>query len=263
MAEMADFRASRGVLLQRIGGGSLSIRWSVKQRRVPAVQLQLGLAKVRQVVKVIGLDLALGQKEDARHQLRRRNRRPLAALEGADVRLGAAEKPRQLFLGDFPVSTPDRQPHRSLPLTISKRRYCADLYFLARYKKVTGHEYNHPPYNVVVMRPGNRLRELRKKAQLTQIELADRTGVSQSAISQIENGDVSMTIQWMRAFARALGCAPADLLDADDNPDRLEADERDLVQRYRSASEPLRETLTRVAAAVVPYRGETDDERAA
>lgn len=112
------------------------------------------------------------------------------------------------------------------------------------------------------MRPGNRLRELRKAAQLTQTALADKTGVSQPAISQIENGTRSMDVAWMRTFARALHCAAADLLDRDDNPDVLDEHERLLIERYRAADKAQRETLERVAAAVVPL-GEEGEEQAA
>jgi transcriptional regulator with XRE-family HTH domain len=102
------------------------------------------------------------------------------------------------------------------------------------------------------MRPGNRLRELRRQAKLTQSELADLTGVSQPAISQLENGTRSLDVAWMRTFARALRCAPADLLERDDNPDVLDEHERLLIERYRSADKQQRETLERVTAAVVP-----------
>lgn len=113
------------------------------------------------------------------------------------------------------------------------------------------------------MRPGNRLRELRKAAKLTQAQLAEATGVSQPAISQIENGTRSMDIAWMRTFARALNCAPADLLERDDNPDILDEHERLLIERYRQGDGTQRETLERVAAAVVPLDHGEDHEQAA
>lgn len=112
------------------------------------------------------------------------------------------------------------------------------------------------------MRPGNRLRELRRAAKLAQAELADITGVSQPAISQIESGTRSMDIQWMRTFARALKCAPADLLEREDNPHILDEHERLLIDRYRHADQRQRETLERVAAAVVPIE-EGEEEQAA
>jgi transcriptional regulator with XRE-family HTH domain len=97
------------------------------------------------------------------------------------------------------------------------------------------------------MNPRTRLRELRKAAGLSQVQLAERTGVSQSAISQIENDVLAMDTAWMRAFARIFGCAPADLLSDDDNPERLADDERALVDAYRSATQEQRDMLLRLA----------------
>lgn len=107
----------------------------------------------------------------------------------------------------------------------------------------------------LVMRPRNRLRELRKAAGLSQAELAARTGVSQPAISQIENDVLAMDTRWMRAFARELGCAPADLLEDEDNPDRLTDEERELIHSFRLATREQRAMITRVAEPLAP-----DDE---
>jgi transcriptional regulator with XRE-family HTH domain len=117
-------------------------------------------------------------------------------------------------------------------------------------------------YAVLVMRPGNRLRDMRKAAGLTQAELADRVGASQEALSNYENGRRPLTLEWMRIFARELRCNVADLLDDADNPDRLDAEERELVHRYRSADELQREMIGRVAAPA-GYRGQEREDRAA
>jgi transcriptional regulator with XRE-family HTH domain len=101
------------------------------------------------------------------------------------------------------------------------------------------------------MHPGNRLRELRKDKGLTQSDLAELTGVSQPAISQIENGVLSIDIQWLHVFARVLGCVPADLLDDNDNPDRLSPDERALIERLRGADNAARKTVARIVDAVL------------
>jgi transcriptional regulator with XRE-family HTH domain len=103
------------------------------------------------------------------------------------------------------------------------------------------------------MSPRNRLRELRKAAGLTQAELAAATGVSQAAISQIENDVLAMDVKWMRAFARELKCTTADLLADEDNPDRLTDDERELIHSFRQANEQQRALISRVAEPMPGY----------
>lgn len=100
----------------------------------------------------------------------------------------------------------------------------------------------------LAMKPRNRLRQLRKAAGLSQAELAARTGVSQPAISQLENDVIAMDTGWMRAFARELDCTPADLLADEDNPDRLSDEERALIHSFREANAVQREMVLRVAA---------------
>lgn len=97
------------------------------------------------------------------------------------------------------------------------------------------------------MFPRTRLRELRKAARLTQVELAERTGVSQPTISDLENDRLSMNIAWMRTFSRVLECAPADLLADEDSPDRLSPEERELIHKFREATPPQRELIARLA----------------
>jgi hypothetical protein len=64
------------------------------------------------------------------------------------------------------------------------------------------------------------------------------------------------TFSGCAAFARILNCSAADLLDDDDNPDRLDDEERRLVARFRAADRAQRATLERVAEAVVPSSDE-------
>lgn len=106
--------------------------------------------------------------------------------------------------------------------------------------------YNRMAY-IYRMHPRNRLRELRKRAKLTQKELADKSGVSQPAISQLENDERPMTIDWMRIFARIFGVTSADLLDDEDNPHRLSPDELELIRNFRAADDQQRRMMQRVA----------------
>lgn len=103
---------------------------------------------------------------------------------------------------------------------------------------------------VLAMNPRNRVRLMRKKAGLSQADLAQRTGISQPAVSQIENDVRPLTVDWMRTIARVLGCAPSELLGDDDNPDRLSDDERALIQAYRAAQPSQRTLIERIAAPV-------------
>ncbi|MBT0667010.1 helix-turn-helix transcriptional regulator [Novosphingobium profundi] len=109
------------------------------------------------------------------------------------------------------------------------------------------------------MNPSNRVRELRKKAGLSQLQLANLAGISQPAVSQIENDTRPLTIDWMRTIARIIGCTPADLLSSEDNPDRLDDTERSLVDDYRHATEPQREMVRRVAAPIPDHAQRNSD----
>lgn len=104
---------------------------------------------------------------------------------------------------------------------------------------------------VLSMHPANRLRELRKAAGLNQSELARRTGVSQPFISQVENqAATTLDIARMRVFAREFGCAVADLLADEDNPDRLSDEERALIAAFRAADPLQRELVNRVVQPI-------------
>ena len=59
---------------------------------------------------------------------------------------------------------------------------------------------------------GVRLKKLRKKAGLTQEELAEKAGVSNITISQWENGIYAPTMTRIKALAQALNVPESDLL---------------------------------------------------
>jgi transcriptional regulator with XRE-family HTH domain len=59
---------------------------------------------------------------------------------------------------------------------------------------------------------GDRLRDLRKRALLTQRELADKSGVGVTTIIRIERNQVEPQGSTIRKLARALNVAPEELV---------------------------------------------------
>ncbi|WP_404480026.1 helix-turn-helix transcriptional regulator [Novosphingobium sp. BL-52-GroH] len=104
------------------------------------------------------------------------------------------------------------------------------------------------------MFPDNRIREYRKKAGLSQAELGERVGLHQTQIGNLENGGRNLTFEWARRIAKALEVRLADLLSEEDNPDRLEPAERELVHHYRKADETQKHLIERVAEPVAEFK---------
>jgi len=59
---------------------------------------------------------------------------------------------------------------------------------------------------------GDSLRILRELQELSQNELAERSGIPQGTISAIENGRVRLGVERAKTLARALRCHPAVLV---------------------------------------------------
>ncbi len=59
---------------------------------------------------------------------------------------------------------------------------------------------------------GLKLRQQRKKAGITQNELAEKTGVTRVYVGLIERGETSITLEKVYRLAEALKCDVSDLL---------------------------------------------------
>jgi len=64
----------------------------------------------------------------------------------------------------------------------------------------------------VLVRFGNRVRELRKKKDLSQEGLALESGLDRSYVGGVERGERNISLQNIEKPARALGVSPASLL---------------------------------------------------
>lgn len=59
---------------------------------------------------------------------------------------------------------------------------------------------------------GESVRIIRELQELSQNQLAERTGIPQATISAIENGRVNLGVERAKVLARALQCHPAVLV---------------------------------------------------
>lgn len=73
-----------------------------------------------------------------------------------------------------------------------------------------------------------KLKEARKTAGLTQLELSMRSGVSQNMITYIEQGKRGPALKTILKLCEALDISLADLLDAED---RQETDKSEIKER--------------------------------
>lgn len=76
-------------------------------------------------------------------------------------------------------------------------------------------DYRNTDSGVETMNIGKNIKFMRIKAGLQQVELAEKVGVSQSMICQIERGTKTCSIPLGMDIAEAIGCRIEDLLNDD------------------------------------------------
>ena len=87
-----------------------------------------------------------------------------------------------------------------------------------------------------------RIRELRSKSGLTLEQVAEKSGLTRSVLSKVENFRVSPSLSTLGKIARALGTTASDLLeglDAQPNYVIVRKEERALIERDRPDSKIL------------------------
>lgn len=89
----------------------------------------------------------------------------------------------------------------------------------------------------------HRLKFLREKKGLTQKQLSQISGISQSHIAGIERNVRTMDLRLMGIFSKALGCEPYELLPQEWQPQVSEADLQ-LLRAIKSLATDKKETET-------------------
>lgn len=95
----------------------------------------------------------------------------------------------------------------------------------------------------------NHLRAWREHRKLSQGELADLVGTTQSQIAHLENGERALSAKWLRKLADALKSTPGHLLDHD--PQALPSD---IVEIWLDATAEQRRQLIDMAHVIVRKR---------
>lgn len=82
----------------------------------------------------------------------------------------------------------------------------------------------------------NRIKELRKKKELTQEQLAQMLGVTQNAIYKLEAGESDLDMEWMEKISEALNVKPYELLPLEWQPQPISEEEQELLALFRKKS---------------------------
>ena len=94
-------------------------------------------------------------------------------------------------------------------------------------------------------RVGNKLLEIRKKAGLTQIEVAEAAGLSNRTYADIERGTVNMRTETILQICRALQITPDEILT---EKQEAPAAQQELLVRLEACTPRQRETAYQLLA---------------
>ena len=91
---------------------------------------------------------------------------------------------------------------------------------------------------------GQKIRELRKKANLTQQELAGMIGIKQSDLSRMENGEYRVSLS---ALVKILGVLDMTVGEFFGEQPSLASEESALIDTFRNLDEDARQTILQPA----------------
>lgn len=84
----------------------------------------------------------------------------------------------------------------------------------------------------------NRIKEIRNARKMTQKELAQKTGLSQSHIAMLENGERSLDLDLMVSISKGLSVKPYELMPVEMQPEEITPEEREMLRTFRKFAAP-------------------------
>jgi len=106
----------------------------------------------------------------------------------------------------------------------------------------------------------NRLRAMRKQANMTLVQLGEHMGMTHTHLSNMERGVRKLDLETMERLARILNCSVADFLTDDHFPNRLSAQEQSVIDNMRRMESGDRNRVADIASTFAP---ETDQQKRA
>ncbi len=103
-----------------------------------------------------------------------------------------------------------------------------------------------PPADTPTQTFARRVKFARQRQKLTQAQLAERSGLTAAAISQIESGDRMPAFKTIVALARALGTTPNDLMGLEE--EQLDPSLEELKGLFRDLKDMSPEDIDKVKA---------------
>lgn len=101
------------------------------------------------------------------------------------------------------------------------------------------------------MKFGEKIARLKKDRKISQIELANVTGISRDAISKYERGDVLPSVEYAKRIAYALGVSLDYLVSEEEQPDELNPEAVKRVKEIQALPDSEREKLFSVIDALI------------
>lgn len=100
---------------------------------------------------------------------------------------------------------------------------------------------------------GNKLLAIRKRAGLTQAEVAERANLSERTYADIERGSVNMRIETILKICNALHITPDEILTEDNSPSAARQEE--LLARLSACTPKERETALQLLSVYLHSLG--------
>jgi transcriptional regulator with XRE-family HTH domain len=91
---------------------------------------------------------------------------------------------------------------------------------------------------------GNKLLAIRKRAGMTQVEVAEAAGLSDRTYADIERGTVNMRVETILRICQALHITPDEVLTVSDTA--ITAQQEELLERLNACSPKDKETALRL-----------------